>query len=134
LHVVQLGEYFGERYADGCAGDGELGVDAGLGTVGCCDPGVTADGVYEPDVFDAHAGVVCDALLHTVDAVFRGENFDTDERRGVDDGSDVVGASEDGHVRDAIVAGADLNADFSTGDDVPGAAIVVEQSDKDSLQ
>jgi len=63
----------------------------------------------------------------------RGEDFDADQRGGVDDGGYRVGAAKDRYIRDAVVAGVDLNADFSTGNDVPGPAIVVEQSDKNSL-
>jgi len=134
LHVVEFGEDICERDTDGCVGDDELGVDAGLGAVGCCDPGVAADGVYEPDVFDAHTGVVGDALLHPVDAVFGRENFDADERGGVDDVCYRVGAAEDADVRHTIAAWSNLDSHFSACNYVPGMTVGMKDGSEDELQ
>jgi hypothetical protein len=79
-------------------------------------------------------GVVVDALLETVEAVFGREDLDGDEGWALDDGVGGVGAAEDGHIGDAEACGGDLDADLGAGDDVPIEPVGIEDGNEDGLQ
>ncbi len=113
---------------DGSAGDGEacrVGEVEACGVEGVSD---ATDGVDEPEVRDAHFEVVAENDLSAGEAVFGGEDFDTDERRG---GRDLLMGSvgvKDGDVADADAGGRDADALLDDGVGVPCVFTVFKQS------
>ena len=128
LQVVELGEEVVEGDADRGVGDGQGAVGRLLESFGGGDIDAALHGVDDPDDVSSHLQVVVHADLQVAEGVCGGEDFDAGEGRCADDGLNRVGAAQDADVRDAEACGGDLEALFGAGDDMPGAAIGVDDA------
>jgi hypothetical protein len=131
--VVEFLPEGGEGEFDGGAGDGEGRLLRLVEAVGVGEVSAAGVGVNEPDVLDAEAEVVGDALLEAGEGVFGGEDLDDEQGWGAEDVLAWCVFPNNGDVGDAEAGGGYLHAVFGEDFRLPELCIDSEEDREKAL-